>query len=277
MAPFCKRPFPSKSICYRRYGRSGTAVAAGGAITTATVLPVVLNPIDEPHDWLTGAPTAPVAIRNREGQPTPTGVIGELHVGANLRPTGDVWRWVENGRLQFRRYHPHPHHHPRPFGGHRRRGHQLARQPRIHACVVLPDDAPCDKRQLHAYVVTNQPLETAQLEQLAKQQLPPQFVPVLFHVLEEIPVTTVGDIDYRALQTRQQTEQPSQETDSRAAKQAELAARRDNLSAKKQTLLASGSAKRWPTKTKRRAFHRARPTSHCRFPLPNSACGSLRS
>ena len=30
-----------------------------GALMTATLLPLVLSPVDEPHDWLTGAPTAP--------------------------------------------------------------------------------------------------------------------------------------------------------------------------------------------------------------------------
>ncbi|MBK8901319.1 MAG: non-ribosomal peptide synthase/polyketide synthase [Anaerolineaceae bacterium] len=209
-----------------------------GALTTATLLPVMLNPVDEPVDWLTGTPTAPVAIRNSAGQPAPIGVIGELHVGANLLPTDDKWRWVENGRLQFRRYHPAHTTTRSHFVDTTAVAAHLARHPAVQDCIILPDDAPCEKRQLHAYVVTRQPLETAQLEQLAKQQLPAQFVPAVFHVLEEMPVTAVGEIDYPALQALQQTEQTSQETDSRAAKQAELAARRDNLSAKKQALLA---------------------------------------
>ena len=210
-----------------------------GHISAATLLPTILSYVeDEIDDWLTGTAVTSITIQNRQGQPSPTSVVGELHLGPNKIATGDSWRWLENGQIQFRQYSPT---HTTTRGRYIQTtsiAETISQHPAIRECVVLPDNNPCEKRQLHAYLVVSRPLDTAQLTQFAQQRLPKQLVPTQFHTVEEIPMTTTGSINYLALQNR-----PPQETsldkqaDTRVAKKTELSARRQNLSAKQQALL----------------------------------------
>jgi amino acid adenylation domain-containing protein len=172
-----------------------------------------------------------IYILDREDQPTPVGVYGELHIGganvgrgyvgrpaltaerfvpdpfgpviagARLYRTGDRARWLADGRIEF--------------GGRtddqvKIRGYRielgeievaLTRIAGIERSVVLArEDVPGDKR-LVAYVVAEggtKP-ETKALETALAAALPAYMMPSAFVVLDAFPLTANGKVDRKAL------------------------------------------------------------------------------
>ncbi len=209
-----------------------------GHLNGASLLPTVLSAVEAAETWLSGTAVSPTTLLDAESQPTPAGVLGTLHLGQNQLPTGDQFCWLPDGRLQFRHYHPT---HTTTRGRYlptEAIAAVLQHHPAVQKCIVLPDQNPCEKRRLNAYLLPAGALDTEQLAQFAQAHLPAAFVPAQFQTINRLPLTTTGQVDYQALQTMQQQEtQQDQQADSRAAKRTELAERRKNLSAKQQALL----------------------------------------
>ena len=171
-----------------------------------------------------------IYILDRHLHPVPIGVPGELHVGgaglargylnrpeltaekfipnpfsgdpnARLYKTGDLARYLPDGNIEFL---------GRIDTQVKIRGFRielgeieavLAKHPDVKACAVLArDDTPGDKR-LVAYIVAdeNAPAASADLRAFLRRKLPDYMLPSAFIVLEQLPVTPSGKLDYRAL------------------------------------------------------------------------------
>jgi amino acid adenylation domain-containing protein len=171
-----------------------------------------------------------VYLLDRQGQPVPIGVSGELYIGgagvargylnrpevtaerfikdpfstdsqARLYKSGDLGRWRADGTLEYL---------GRNDSQVKIRGFrielgeieaQLVRHPTVREAVVLArEDIPGEKR-LVAYLVPNgahAPSAEA-LRAHAKETLPEYMVPSAFVVLERLPLTPNGKLDRRAL------------------------------------------------------------------------------
>jgi natural product biosynthesis luciferase-like monooxygenase protein/amino acid adenylation domain-containing protein len=166
-------------------------------------------------------------------QPVPIGMIGELHIGgvglargylnrpeltaekfiANpfapsptsptglLYKTGDLARYLPDGNIEYL---------GRIDNQVKIRGFRielgeieavLLSHPQVREAVVLvSDNDQPENRALVAYVVVNDPAVTTQsLREFVKQQLPNYMVPDYWLILENLPLTSNGKIDRRAL------------------------------------------------------------------------------
>jgi amino acid adenylation domain-containing protein len=192
---------------------------------------------DIPEDAATvsiGRPVsnAQVYLLDRFMRPVPIGVEGEIYIGGAgvargylnrpeltserfipdtfsgkpgslLYRTGDLARMRGNGELEFR---------GRADEQVKIRGHRIelaevrqaiAAHPAVRQVfLMVREDCPGDKR-LVAYVTLRHSLPAAhdRLRQHAKDKLPPYMVPSAFVVMDSIPLSTNGKIDWRALPT----------------------------------------------------------------------------
>jgi acyl carrier protein len=186
----------------------------------------------EDHAVPIGKPIANTSIYvlDRDLQPAPTGVAGELYIGGvslargyvgrpgltteSFRPdpfggrlggsiyaTGDLARWLPDGNVQYlgRRDHQVKIRGFRIELGEieaRLNGHPGVRQ----AVVVQREDQP-GERTLAAYVVPEPDavLNVSEIRHRLEQQLPRYMVPAHFVFLPALPTTTSGKLDRRAL------------------------------------------------------------------------------
>jgi amino acid adenylation domain-containing protein len=121
--------------------------------------------------------------------------------GARLYKTGDIGRYMLDGRIEFL---------GRTDGQVKIRGHRielgeiessLAEHPLLRQCiVVVREDQPGDKR-IVAYVVAAESASpsSADLRAFLRTKLPGHMVPSAFVYLAELPLTTSGKLDRRAL------------------------------------------------------------------------------
>lgn len=209
------------------YGPTETTVAATWAdLTGANTNGEVTGdlPIGRP------IPHASVYVLDRQQQPVPVGVPGELYIGglgvargyrgrpdltavkfdsdpfssrpgARLYRTGDLVRWRADGQLEFR---------GRVDRQVKIRGFRVELEeieavlnghPDLERAVVeVREDQPGDKR-IVAFMVprpTNR-LGLAQLREQLRTQLPAHMIPSMFIELEALPLTVNGKVDRRAL------------------------------------------------------------------------------
>jgi acyl-coenzyme A synthetase/AMP-(fatty) acid ligase/acyl carrier protein len=220
----------------RRLGGPETRVVNSYGLTEATIdstfferteldlPPGKVAPIGRPFANTT------VYLLDRNLEPVPTGVVGELHVGgpglargylnhpdltaakfipdpfsadpgARLYKTGDLARYLLDGNIEFL---------GRGDFQVKVRGFRveleeietvLASHPNVrHAVVLAREEAPGDKR-LVAYVVPREePAPTAaELHRAVKERLPAYMVPSSFVTLDALPLTPNGKIDRKAL------------------------------------------------------------------------------
>src|SRR5262249_53090169 len=171
-----------------------------------------------------------VYLLDRQGQPVPVGVSGELYIGgaglargylnqigltaekfvpdpfsreagARLYRTGDLVRWRADGQLEFLGRMDHQV---------KLRGYRielgeieaaLGEQAGVHQCVVaMREDHRGDKR-LVAYVVREEgwTWTVSELREQLQKKLPEYMVPGAFVELDHLPVTSNGKLNRKAL------------------------------------------------------------------------------
>ncbi len=168
-------------------------------------------------------------ILDREGEPVPVGVSGELHIGGvgvargywqrpeltaerfipnafsqpsggRLYRTGDLARYRVDGNIEYL---------GRADTQVKVRGYRielgeieavLGRQASIKQCAVIVRADGAEK-QLVAYVVADEAasLEIGELRRALKEQLPDYMIPAAFVLLDALPLTANGKLDRRAL------------------------------------------------------------------------------
>ncbi|TCP59320.1 amino acid adenylation domain-containing protein [Tumebacillus sp. BK434] len=167
-----------------------------------------------------------VYVLDEHGQPVPAGTPGELHVGGisvgrgyhdrpelnaasfqerdgeRLYKTGDLVRWLPDGRLEYISRRDHQ---VKIRGFRIETGeieNRLSQHPAVgHAIVLVREDVPGDKR-LAAYVVLRDEAGQATADDLRgflQAGLPEHMVPSHILLLEAMPLTPNGKIDRRAL------------------------------------------------------------------------------
>ncbi|HKC12183.1 MAG TPA: amino acid adenylation domain-containing protein, partial [Vicinamibacteria bacterium] len=171
-----------------------------------------------------------IYVLDRNLEPVPVGVPGELYIGGagvargyRLRPdltaerflpdpfgqepgrrlyrTGDLARWGAEGVLEFLGRSDHQV---------KVRGYRielaeieaaLLRREAVRAAVVVPRENGPGDVQLVAYVVFGAGLAptVTELRRLLRDELPPYMIPSSFVILDELPVTPNGKLDRKAL------------------------------------------------------------------------------
>jgi surfactin family lipopeptide synthetase A len=202
------------------YGPTETSVCATMADCSGDESLTIGRPIPNTKVYLLGA----------DQNPVPVGVAGEVHVGgvglargylnrpdltaeklvpnpfsrepgARLYKTGDLARYLADGRLEFLGRVDHQ----VKIRGYRIELGEieslLTNNPGIEDAVVMArEDSPGDKR-LVAYVVAGEPasVHASELKNLLKQKLPDFMVPTNFVIMDRFPITANGKVDRRAL------------------------------------------------------------------------------
>ncbi|MGZ5330870.1 MAG: amino acid adenylation domain-containing protein [Solirubrobacterales bacterium] len=164
-------------------------------------------------------------VLDRELEPTPVGVPGELYIGGDgvargylnqpeltaerfvpspfggerLYRTGDIVRWRPDGHLEFlgredlqikvRGFRVEPGEVESTLVG-----HAAVRE----AAVIAPADHNGDRRMV-AYVAADPGLEEAELRAFLAERLPAYMAPSAFALVESLPVTPNGKVDRAAL------------------------------------------------------------------------------
>src|SRR6185369_15673404 len=189
-----------------------------------------LAPTDRPLEHpLVGRPLRNVQIRlyDKNRQLVPIGVTGELYIGGagvtrgylrrealtkekyvviegeRFYRTGDLGRWNGAGQIEFL---------GRTDEQVKVRGYRiepgeveavLRQHPEVRETVVVAHADGTGEKQLVAYVVGHQNKQPSvdDLRQFLQKQLPDYMVPAAFVAMEELPLTTTGKVDRRALAT----------------------------------------------------------------------------
>ncbi|SFJ64582.1 amino acid adenylation domain-containing protein [Thermoflavimicrobium dichotomicum] len=174
-------------------------------------------------------------VLDQELRPVPVGVPGELYLGgeglargymnrpdltnerfvphpfredpkARLYKTGDLVRWLPDGKLAFLGRLDHQ----VKIRGFRIELGEIEEVLRLHpmvkdAAVIAREDQPGEKR-LVAYLVLTNPVEvnSGEWRSHLKQHLPDYMVPAAFVVLEALPLTPNGKVDHKALPAPEQ-------------------------------------------------------------------------
>jgi amino acid adenylation domain-containing protein len=202
------------------YGSS--EVSANATYYDTSLLP------DQANAVLIGRPidNTQVYVLNRDLQPTPVGVVGELYIGGDglangylhrpeltqerfidnplipgnkLYKTGDLVRYLKDGNLEYLGRHDEQ----VKIRGFRVELDEIAtaiaQHPDVQESVVIASNDAQENQRLIAYVVTDkQDIATELLTDL-QQKLPNYMLPSAFVVLDALPLTPNGKVDKRAL------------------------------------------------------------------------------
>ncbi|MEH2112708.1 non-ribosomal peptide synthetase [Nostoc sp.] len=169
-----------------------------------------------------------VYVFNRDLQPTPIGVVGELYIGGDglakgylnrpeltqerfidhpfipqnkLYKTGDFVRHLNDGNLEYL---------GRQDEQVKIRGFRvelseiataIAQHPDVQESVVITSDDVQENQRLIAYIVTEKQDIAVQLLPDLQQKLPNYMLPSAFVVLDALPLTPNGKVDKRSLKT----------------------------------------------------------------------------
>ncbi|MEM7086884.1 MAG: amino acid adenylation domain-containing protein [Bacteroidota bacterium] len=167
-----------------------------------------------------------VVLLDDHQQLVPTGIIGEICLGGNglaqgylnqsqltkenfiehpyhkgtlLYQTGDLGRWTKEGCVEFI---------GRKDNQVKIRGHrvelggiefQLENISEIQESVVLALDSEGGDKQLVAYIVLEEPLDSTGIQEKLQDKLPDYMIPRLFVPLDVFPMTQNGKVDRKAL------------------------------------------------------------------------------
>jgi surfactin family lipopeptide synthetase A len=184
-----------------------------------------------------------IFILDKQLQPVPVGVAGELHIGgdglargylkrpeltaekfivhplnpdpkARLYKTGDLVRYLPSGNIEFLGRIDHQ----VKIRGFRIELGEIEAVLRLHpgineAVVVVREDVPGEKRVVAYFVAINGAAPTtAELRSFLKEKLPEYMLPSVFVALKRMPLTPNGKVDRRALPTPDQADFASKET-----------------------------------------------------------------
>ncbi|NJM72607.1 MAG: amino acid adenylation domain-containing protein [Scytonema sp. RU_4_4] len=215
------RDLMSEAKLINLYGSS--EVSANASHYDTSLLPDQANnvPIGHPID------NTQVYVLNRDLQPTPVGVVGELYVGGDglargylhrpeltqerfinnpfipktkLYKTGDLVRRLNDGNLEYLGRHDEQ---VKIRGFRVELGEiatAIAQHPDVQESVVIASDDAQENQRLIAYVVTDKQDIATELLLYLQQKLPNYMLPYAFVVLDEFPFTPNGKVDKRALQ-----------------------------------------------------------------------------
>jgi amino acid adenylation domain-containing protein len=213
---------------WNMYGPTETTIWSSLSAVELDDAPVTIGrPIDNTQIYLL----------DREMQPVPPGVAGELYIGgaglahgylnrpaltaekfvpdpfgaeagARLYRTGDLARYLERGQIEFL---------GRIDQQVKVRGYRielgeietaLASHPKVRSAVVVTrEDVAGDKRLVAYLVLENaaQPATTNEWRGYLKEKLPDYMIPQAFVLLDSLPLTPNGKIDRRALPAPERT------------------------------------------------------------------------
>ncbi len=204
------------------YGSS--EVSANATYYDTSLLPEQANsvPIGRPID------NTQVYVLNRDLQPTPAGVVGELYIGGDglargylhrpeltkekfitkpfilgkkLYKTGDLVRRLQDGNLEYLGRQDEQ----VKIRGFRVELGEIAniinQHPDVEESVVIASNDAQDNPRLIAYVVTDKQDISTQILLYLQQKLPNYMLPSALVVLEQLPLTPNGKIDKRSLST----------------------------------------------------------------------------
>ncbi|MCY7283312.1 MAG: amino acid adenylation domain-containing protein [Cyanobacteria bacterium CAN_BIN43] len=224
VAPWQKH-VPSHIELYNAYGVTEATI-------TATVYKLALGNQEQRTGIIPiGRPISntQVYILDRQMQPVPIGVAGELHIGgdglargylnrpeltqtkflpnhflpeksARLYKTGDLARYLSDGNIEFLGRIDHQ---VKIRGFRIELGEieaVLSSHPQIQQAVAIATADPVGNQRLVAYVVSEEEeLSTQQLREFLQQQLPAYMVPSAFIILDTLPLTPNGKVDRKAL------------------------------------------------------------------------------
>jgi len=224
----CEKPFPERVTQWQSYGAAQLWRVFG---LTETSITTTMYLATDGEDMPIGKPVAntEVYVLDRELQAVPLGVTGELYIGgdgvargywhraeqtaerfvphpfsrepgARLYRTGDLVRYQADGNLEFI---------GRGDEQVKVRGFRielgeiesvLSTHAAVKECVVAVVGQANDKR-LVAYVVSDEgePFDSNDLRAYLKERLPEYMAPSTFVTLTELPLTSNGKVDRKAL------------------------------------------------------------------------------
>jgi amino acid adenylation domain-containing protein len=225
LAPWIKRNETEKTRLINMYGITEITVHA-------TYREITREDIDTGRGSLVGRglPDLCVYLLDRHGEPVPVGVTGELYVGgagvargywnrpqltaerflrdpfvadpqARMYKSGDLGRWLPNGEIEYLGRNDFQ---VKIRGFRIELGEieaKLAKQPGVQdAAVIAREDTPGDKR-LVAYftALDGQVFSAATLRDALAKELADYMLPSAFVQLEQLPLTTNGKLDRKAL------------------------------------------------------------------------------
>lgn len=169
-----------------------------------------------------------VYIVDRNLQPVPVGVAGELAIGGaglaqgylnqpeqtaerfiahpfssdagkRLYRTGDLARFLPDGNIEFLGRIDHQ----VKIRGFRVEPAEieaaLRRHRSVRQTVIVPYDDPSGEKRLAAYLVSAQEIPAEELRRFLSEQLPEYMIPSAFVRVAEIPLTSNGKVDLKAL------------------------------------------------------------------------------
>ncbi|MEJ3742528.1 amino acid adenylation domain-containing protein [Actinomycetes bacterium KLBMP 9797] len=208
----------------------GARVASLGGATEASIWSITY-PIDVVRpEW----PSIPYGrplraqffhILDEAGRPCPVGEVGELYIagdgvargylgdpvqtwerfvthpmlGHRLYRTGDLGRWRYDGTIQFMGRADRQ----VKVNGHRIELGEietvLGRLPAVRQAVASALSGPDGRPRLVAYVTTSEPADERVLASALRERLPDYMVPSRLVLLDDMPVTDNGKVDYRRL------------------------------------------------------------------------------
>jgi amino acid adenylation domain-containing protein len=204
---------------------------------TETTIGKLVHIIDKNYDYPVTVPigkpfsNTSVHVLNKHLKYCAVGVPGELHIGGigvakgylnnpeltnksfiqnpntsdpdnRIYKTGDLVKWLPDGNIQYL---------GRIDDQVKVRGNRielgeihnvLQKHPNVKQSAVLTEDVPNNEKQLIAYLVTNGEIDKDNIIAFMRTHLPEYMIPRVLIKLDEIPLTSNGKIDRKALPKR---------------------------------------------------------------------------
>ncbi|MBA2675528.1 amino acid adenylation domain-containing protein, partial [Ramlibacter sp.] len=223
LKPWFQRPVNAATQLVNMYGITETTVhVTYRPLAAADLEQAAASPIGQP------IPDLRVYVLDAQSRPVPVGVPGEMYVGGagvargylnrseltaerflddpfdplhggRMYKTGDLARLLPDGALEFLGRNDFQ---VKVRGFRIELGEieaALARQPGVHDAVVLAREDGAGDKRLVAYVVAGEGIDAQALRTALSAVLPEHMVPAAYVRLPQMPLTTAGKLDRKAL------------------------------------------------------------------------------